>query len=277
MRSKAVPIGQLDTPAILYKYRDYENSYHRLILEKGEIYLPSVNEFNDPQDCNLPFRYREKELTEENIFRKCLEISRRAYPSFTEEEHHERAYREQRARSIFDEHHLEQYDADLYRSICNTYGLYCLTQDETNFLMWSYYSNSHKGFCVGFNTEKLIRLKLFSLGGKVLYKNQFPKIPLFNNEDSFFLNIFFTKSKVWKHENEYRLLHKFKTGKSHAIPIDIIEEVILGANFPEKDILGFTKQLTQILPHTKIFKMELNKTSFGLVKKTVFDSNLFLF
>ena len=40
-------------PKLLFKYRDFENKIYLDMFNKSELYLPSPNEFDDTNDCNL--------------------------------------------------------------------------------------------------------------------------------------------------------------------------------------------------------------------------------
>jgi len=44
-------------PSILYKYRDWEDDYHKRMLTEDEIFFASSEDFNDPFDCAVPIRY----------------------------------------------------------------------------------------------------------------------------------------------------------------------------------------------------------------------------
>ena len=46
-----------DFPPILYKYRRWDDLYHKRILENNELYLSSPKHFNDPFDCRIPEDY----------------------------------------------------------------------------------------------------------------------------------------------------------------------------------------------------------------------------
>ena len=77
------------TPKVLYKYRMWQDpskkeQYQRKILTDNEIYLSSAEQFNDPFDCSLPFRYKETDLTPENLFNKLYEVGRIMWPNLTD-------------------------------------------------------------------------------------------------------------------------------------------------------------------------------------------------
>ncbi|RWU10638.1 DUF2971 domain-containing protein [Pedobacter chitinilyticus] len=270
-----VPIEELNLPKTIYKFRDYENPYHLRSLLDSEIYIPSVNEFNDPLDSKTPFRYREEDLTEEKIYKKCLSIAKINYPNRSEQEYQQIAYDIQQKSLIIDEEHIEKFDRMNYNQICNDFGVYCLTPEYDNFLMWSYYSNSHKGFCIGYDSSVIIDCGIFGMGGAVRYKNEFPKLPLFPSEDhQLFLDIFFIKWEIWQHEKEFRLLHQYKNGKIQKLPSNAVSEIILGCNFPEKEKHFFLQLIINKIPNAKVFQMELIPCEFGITKKLVYDESL---
>ncbi|MEJ5962800.1 DUF2971 domain-containing protein [Pedobacter immunditicola] len=266
-----VPIEELNVEKIVYKFKNY-NTLSVNTLLNNKIYIPSANEFNDPLDSKTPFRYDVEELTEENIYKKCLLISKQSFPSLKEEEHQQNAYDNQKKGLLFDEDHLNKCDIENYNNTCNNFGIFCTTPDINNFLMWSYYSNSHKGFAIGYNTENLIRTQIFGMGGKIIYDNQFPVLPLFPSEkDHHFISLFFTKSDVWDHESEFRFLHIYKNGKELSVPKDVIAEIVLGVNFPENEKIKFMNQINTGFPNAKVYQMELVPLKFNLEKKLIYD------
>jgi len=153
---KVLPIDELEVPDVLYKYRDFTNKNHQKALFNSEIYIPSANEFNDPFDSKIPFRYKEEDLTDENIYRKSLEIARKIEKGLSETRYQEIAYEIEHEGLLFDAQHLEQADKRVYDRLCLDYGIYCLTPDVENLLMWSYYGDSHRGFCIGYNSRYLV-------------------------------------------------------------------------------------------------------------------------
>jgi len=44
-------------PQTVYKYRDWNNEFHRDILRHNEIYLASPIDFNDPFDCRITHNF----------------------------------------------------------------------------------------------------------------------------------------------------------------------------------------------------------------------------
>lgn len=273
MNPTIVPIAELDAPKILYKFRDLSNKKHIETLFNDQMYIPSVNTFNDPQDSKIPFRYPKGELTKENIMRKCQILASELFPNKDQSFKENVAYDMYKRNQLLDKQYLEDFDRKNYQKLNNDFGIMCLTPKVKNFLMWSYYSNSHTGFCIGYDTQKLIECEIFSMGGKVIYTNQFPTFPLFpdyKNTDVF-LKIFYMKSKVWKHENEYRLMHMYKKGKVHAIDKSLIKEIVIGCAVQEKTALDFTQKILKSFPNVSIYRMRLKSNAFGLKKESIYD------
>jgi len=274
---KILPIEELQVPAILYKYRCFGNEYHERTLFERKVYIPSAKEFNDPYDSKIPFRYRNEDLTEANIYEKCLALVKTFNPGLVDKEYQEKAYEMHRNNLLKDPHHLQDFDNQTFERLCKDYGIYCVTSDPENLLMWSYYADSHKGFCIGYNSHCLTKCGLFGMGGQVLYRNEFPKLPLFlKNDDHPMLDILFTKWSKWEHENEYRLIHRYRKGKIFKLPDEAICEVVLGCQMSDKFKFVQMEKIRKALPHVKIYQIEQAKDTFGLKKVAVFDEKLFI-
>lgn len=93
----------------------------------------------------------------------------------------------------------------------------CLTKRFDNILMWSYYSDSHRGYCFGFTNysilEKIESLELTGLCvyGSVDYKTKRPdiknEVEAFSFTDlKYYVDAVFIKYSEWKHEDESRFV-----------------------------------------------------------------------
>ena len=56
LTGEVLSIDNLSLPDVLYKYRQFGNTFHEKALFNQDIYIPSANEFNDPYDSRIPFR-----------------------------------------------------------------------------------------------------------------------------------------------------------------------------------------------------------------------------
>ncbi|RBN50625.1 DUF2971 domain-containing protein [Flavobacterium psychrolimnae] len=215
-------------PRILYKYRDLKDDFYKKIILENELYLTSVDKFNDPFDSTFPFQHDKKELTEENVLKKFVEINSKNHPNVPITQFINEA-KERFAKGEFTSDDFWRKDHEkTKRQINEMYGICCLTTKKDNLLMWAHYANSHSGICIGFDTETLYKSdKVMIL--KVNYSDSFPKIPLFENGVGM-LSLTTTKSKHWEYEDEYRLSKHFAPKTSIKLKDDAIREIIFGCN-----------------------------------------------
>ncbi|MCW3074828.1 MAG: hypothetical protein JWP69_1897 [Flaviaesturariibacter sp.] len=59
-------------PSILYKYRDWNNCYHKRTVEQNKLWFSSPNGLNDPYDCQLPIFIDEEEIKSDSFFKFLL-------------------------------------------------------------------------------------------------------------------------------------------------------------------------------------------------------------
>jgi hypothetical protein len=257
------------TPRILYKYRDWNDKHHKDILYKQEIYLPSASKFNDPFEGNFPFAYDESELTPDKIFLEMLSLARFEYPDWNDGKLHEFAYESQRKDFVHDPKHLELYRADVKDSIEKTFGIFCLTTNCNNFLMWSHYSNSHTGLCFGFDSNILFD-SLQCIIGKVNYQDLIPTFKFSEPIEIFTEKLLGTKGKIWEYENEYRIIKSQSANRAFTIPIEGIVEIILGCKM---DFLEKTKIIEFVKKNNlkcKIYDTKQSDTKFELIKHVIY-------
>lgn len=114
------------------------------------------------------------------------------------------------------------------------FGILSLTTKRDNLLMWSHYTNSHKGYCIGFDKKVLFEL-IGGILGRINYNQKMPYIPLFDDTGLGANNILFTKSTEWEYEDEYRIKKHFAADKIYVFPNEAVKEVILGMKLTEEE------------------------------------------
>ena len=138
-------------------------------------------------------------------------------------------------------------------------GILSLSEKSDNLLMWAHYTNAHRGFVLGFNTDhsffdqRLTQDDLIRYVSKVKYSYERPRISFFDptaDPGEFFTSVFakfcLTKSQDWAYEQEWRMIMPLKDAsqiKEHSygniylfvLPVDCIQMVILGSMVDEKD------------------------------------------
>jgi hypothetical protein len=86
-------------------------------------------------------------------------------------------------------------------------GVFSLSDINNDILMWSHYSDEHKGFCIEFERIDDNYLGNYDNCIPVLYEDNIPNYyPEQLEEKGIVANILTTKSKKWNYENEWRLL-----------------------------------------------------------------------
>lgn len=150
----------------------------------------------------------------------------------------------------------------------------CLSQDVRNNLMWSHYASWHQGFCIEFDSEKLINdLDLYH-HAEVDYDGK-PYDVLSNllalKEDNLHptKQICFMKASEWSYEREYRLIHKkLATKERQSIPINYeqstVKAIYFGMNAKESDIQSLISKVKGRDLSFFIMKPEKSHTSFSL-------------
>lgn len=103
-----------------------------------------------------------------------------------------------------------------HKSISDMFRVLCTTSDYQNILMWSYYCNDHKGYCLQYRKHDIISailsLKINGLCiiGNVDYKDKRPsyiaKGTASYSDLKFWIDCTFTKYEKWNHEKEYRFV-----------------------------------------------------------------------
>lgn len=265
-----------DFPKILYKYRSFQENiegarYQKESFENSTLYFASQKELNDPFD--LKIRKKIELLPAEDIIMKHLyyrgrEERNKSFDSLwniAELEYKQNLSRDKdhyKNMSLLD---LEEWGKAFDRRI------FCLSERNNDILMWSHYANSNQGFCVGYNRSKLdvfLREKFddnpFAFR-KVKYFEEYPEVkPFIGKSDDYILKRLFSKSNIWKYEQEWRFVVFNPESPVVGISKEIVEEIILGSCMSEdteKKILAIQRKE---YPNAKVFKIEPDDSEFKL-------------
>lgn len=166
---------------LVYKYRSGSDR-DISSLKDNQLYSASLEKLNDIQEAKIIINHKEFELIDIYFKSKAPDLG----DTINE--------------IIF-----------AYIKRIKEFGIYSLSRNYNNELLWAYYANSQKGFCIEYDLEKL---KQHELQGEffcnVDYQSQ---IPIINFEDTtepkesiLTTKVLATKSKNWEHEDEYRMI-----------------------------------------------------------------------
>lgn len=99
--------------------------------------------------------------------------------------------------------------------------------------MWAYYADNHKGFCIEYEVDQDEMKKNELILKKVIYKNKRPETIVTDKEikREKFLKQICTKSHLWDHEKEVRMI-SFRTSNNLIKFPGKIKSVTFGINMP---------------------------------------------
>jgi hypothetical protein len=259
----------VELPEFVYKYVTWEKDYHRRIISDYEIFFSSVRNFNDPFDSMVPFRY--DFCNEKQILNMYCEAITHDYPHLSESEVQIKARNELLINDIRDSERI-QYNIDTQREYLATkFGIFSASNRNDSILMWSHYSNMHKGICVRFNCKKFhefietecIMKNLMVYYHNVEYYKEYPILkPSEYDDDEAFLISLLIKYDDWKYENEIRFILFDKPNTAISLYDGIIDQIILGCRISKDNrdnIINIAKA-----KNIEVLQAYINNNSFCL-------------
>ena len=199
-----MPIEDLQSPTVLYKYRDWNDAYHKKLILEPSVYLSAPSDFKDALDCKNPIRY--DLLTDIEIFEMYLNQSKIKNLEFDFSHHFEWAGNWFLKSPLRDPIQRYEIEIETAKEFNERFGVLSLTSDPLNLTMWHEYSNKKKGFCIGYNSELLFNY--LGGGGEVIYCDILPVIKPFEELMIQHNKQVFYKKREYDFEKEYRT-HKF--------------------------------------------------------------------
>lgn len=264
-------------PTSLYKYKSFNsNGHYKDLLEKNILFFSSPKWFNDPFDCRVYPQYESG--TDKEIFKKIKELILEEHPTWPKWKINSET------KIIFDKNINEIKDPKemlkrVNEHINSYYGIVSFSEINNNILMWSHYSDSHKGFYIEFDAHKifdisanyLIKRDQYMRFHKVEYSKEYPEINPFATDfdNSQYMRMITTKSIEWIYEREWRLVYFNFPDKVVAFPEEVITAIYFGVNCSEESITECKNLLStrKIIP--SLYKAELQSRSYGLSFKKV--------
>jgi len=223
-------------PDNVYKYRIWNDVFHKSILSERKVYLARPTSFEDKKDCKLFVRY--DLMTKLDIYKKYQDLSKKDNPHWSKEEHKKHALKWTTKSPLKDKMNVKKQQEEHFQEFDERFGVLSLTANKSNLAMWNKYSNNGIGFCVGFDSE--ILFERLGGGGEVMYYSKLPDIyhnDCFNIEHA---KQVFSKEEKWSFEEEYRT-HKFYENPASVLdrqivlPPEAFREIIFGWNTTEQD------------------------------------------
>ena len=158
-------------------------------------------------------------------------------------------------------------------------GVACFTDRNDSIPMWSFYSDSHKGFCVEYEIDRLMSPHLLPViySDERINSDDMVREALYRKGSNFdertiMKTLMFTilhKSMEWQTQNEWRLvLTPEYLENKNPLKVGRIKKVFLGAKMPEHE----QKVITEICQRKgyECYKMVLEKSRYALTPKKLF-------
>lgn len=263
---------------ILYKYRDWNSKFGPNLITKKELYFSSFTNFNDPFDSDIRVNY--EDLTEEEIEKVAARIVDRDMNGRILSRFQRRKLigKVKAESALGDPEQLQKnYEEAIRPANEKEIGILSLTKTKDNLLMWSHYSNCHKGYCIGLDYEYLSSLKIehirngqLALIEEIKYSKEYPSYNGASDDPKVDFYALLTKSSDWIYEKEVRFIIRGVVNEAIIIDNAAIKEIILGLKMREgrKEILDLVKnemphvQVYEALKKDKNFALEFRKGAF---------------
>lgn len=162
---------------------------------------------------------------------------------------------------------MEQLMNDFLKDVINKRGISCFSQSDSALLMWSHYSNSHKGVCLTFDMEK--DEQFFNIPYKVAYPATYPKMNPFTDSNGKEVQLILaTKSQEWEYEKEIRVIKEKDVMKQYRGAIkfnpEALTEIKFGYKISVENVKILKDLITDKYPHIKFYGSKLKKGQFGI-------------
>jgi hypothetical protein len=207
----------------LYKYRSFSSKGLAEIFERNEIYFSCPTQFNDPFDCNpnvVIHRNRDK-------FRKWMRrVIKEREPTWDKYKINQLLNNSDNVRRF----KSKSFQRDLFKNFTSGLGVLSLSEKCNDILMWSHYSDSHKGICIEFDSKD--ETSVFWENYKVKYEEEYPTVNVMELEHiEEWLKTFTVKALHWEYEAERRILKTQDKGGpgNYKFRPEQLKSVILGA------------------------------------------------
>ena len=246
---------EIKVPQIVYKYRAWNISYHKKILNEGTLYFAAPNEFEDEKDCNVP----EEFPSEKELYEFFLDDSKNKHPYQNRAFHRKEARTQTKKSPLMNPNQKRKMIEEFHSEFNDRFGVLSLTLDCKNDKMWEKYADNHSGVCYGFDT-KLLYECIKGIYGEIIYVDTLPSINFLkdNFKTKASKNIFY-KERKWEFEKEYRIAHMWEntasaTERNVQFSPNCLVEIRLGKFMPQEAQYEIKQIASQKYPNANIIE-----------------------
>lgn len=240
----------------LYKYRSMRSEGLEEIFTKRQVYLNDATTFDDPFESRPQITYHQDWVKRERYLKQLIQQN---YPSADKKTRNK--LREEKRHFFIDLNILKS----AYDIFIKSTGIYCLTEKNNELLMWSLYSESHKGLCLEFDASK--QGTLFCEALKVIYQEGYPEVNIMDmGNTAEYQKALLTKSLHWQYQEEWRIIKPKPSGGPgyYAFPPELLTGVILGSLMSDPDKALLMRWVDKYPVKINVFEARLNDIRFQI-------------
>ncbi|HRI21631.1 MAG TPA: DUF2971 domain-containing protein [Panacibacter sp.] len=244
---------------IIYKYFRV-NSFLYDTLLSNQLYFSSFHQFNDPYDSYMTFFDK---VTNDDFkiyldhFHATQEIKDKYLKVFNSKP----------------EEFIKPF-IDAYKGWIDYHGICCFTKSKNNILLWSHYADSHKGVCLGFDYDLII--KKFPQFDEVEYSDK-PFYFDFRNPADSIAKTILRKSTEWKYEEEIRFI--MERSRCVNFPQDALLEINFGTRCNKREMMNIQHVISKLnypnctfkssIINSKEYSVEFEDCNIDELRKTI--------
>jgi hypothetical protein len=244
----AIPLPPKATAPFFYKYSSLakpENlEWLRVILQEHELYLPNLDQLNDPADGRPRLAPLSADRMSSLLYRKLVQRSPHLSQAELEKEKEVIVYNVGRHGT----NKLQRILTEVLHSELKDYRVYSMSRRYDNLSLWAKYAGDHAGYCLEFANEG----PLFGNVRDVLYDDHLQMDV--NDPDHTNGFWFFCKRPEWSNEEEVRLVLPRNLGSKVKLDPRWLKRLILGKNVSEQNEQVIRAWARQRVPDLAIVK-----------------------
>lgn len=259
-----------NTPPIVYKYRTWEDDYHKRIITEREAWFAHPHTLNDPYDVRPPYNFVIDEINWEEARTRIRAAGKYFEPHLSDrelEEEVERRMQDMQADPIsYFQRNRGEYI--LEKQHYDAIGVFSCCLSSENEPMWAHYGNNHAGFAVGFNTVELSR-SLQCTVGYINYDDTPVDYFIFGNNNGIMENELFQKSTRWRPEEELRFITAgigLYRERASVFPAQVVSEIVFGLNTSKEVQDQIVATASKNLPGIAFYQVRTRPYEYGFEK-----------
>jgi hypothetical protein len=233
----------------LYKYSslasDEQLGWLGVIIREHELYLPNLEQLNDPADGRPSLAPLSEEKMGSFLYEKLVERS--PHLSIAELRKEEEVIRYNVR--LHGTEKLQRILTEVLHKELKDYRIYSMSKRFDNMSLWAKYADDHAGFCLEFANEG----PLFERAKDVTYGDAVQiDVTIREQLNGFW---FFCKRLEWSNEEEVRLVLPRGHGSKVKIDPRWLTRLILGRNMSESNEQIIRDWARQLIPELAVVKV----------------------